>query len=140
EPPAEAVAEPAEGEEVPEPEPPEEATLELSADEVRELLAEDPTDQAAHRRAVELHEPADLVALYRDLCSQRSDAPELYCALARAYVLDGKPQMAVVQFQKAIKMRPDPDVSRELAATYEAMGKPALAAKVLATLQTEPEA
>ena len=74
------------------------------------------------------------MAFFRELCSQQPDQPEHFLALARAMLAAGQPQVAVVQFQKALKLRPDAEITRELAETYSSMGKQALANKLLASL------
>ncbi|MEW6281052.1 MAG: hypothetical protein AB1758_20730 [Candidatus Eremiobacterota bacterium] len=75
------------------------------------------------------------VAFYRELVARRADAPELLLALAREYVATNQTQLAIVQLQKAVKLRKDPEVLRELASCYSRLGKKAMADKILASLK-----
>ncbi|GMU57930.1 MAG: hypothetical protein AMXMBFR33_70760 [Candidatus Xenobia bacterium] len=101
-----------------------------SADELRAQLLENPDNSSLARQLEGLLQPEQRVAFFRDLVSQKPDAVAFLVALAQAYEASGQSQLAVVQFQKALKLGAAPEVAEQLAGIYERLGKPKLAAKV----------
>ncbi|MCE7871196.1 tetratricopeptide repeat protein, partial [bacterium CPR1] len=101
-----------------------------SADELRAQLLESPENSSLARQLESLLAPEQRVAFFRDLVSQKPDAVAFLVALAQAYEAAGQSQLAVVQFQKALKLGASPEVAEQLAGIYERLGKPKLAAKV----------
>ncbi len=101
-----------------------------SADELRAQLLENPDEPSLARQLEGLLQPEQRVAFFRDLVSQKPDAVPFLVSLAQAYEATGQSQLAVVQFQKALKLGASPEVAEQLAGIYERLGKPKLAAKV----------
>lgn len=134
--PAEAsVAELAE-EPVPEPEPISAASVEepeaedsgeslnLTRDELLELLQAEPRDESSHRAVkVAMPDPKDRINFYRDLV--RIDKDQIYhsLALARAYREADQTKVAVVHYQKYLRSEKDAPAQLELADAYDELGK-----------------
>ncbi len=99
-------------------------SLNLTRDELLELLQAEPNDASGHR-AVKTAFPdtKDRINFYRDLV--RLDAGQIYhsLSLARAYREADQTKVAVVHFQKFLRSEKDAAAYLELADAYDELGK-----------------
>jgi tetratricopeptide (TPR) repeat protein len=65
----------------------------------------------------------DLTTLFKERSNSFPEQPAWLLLLARAYRRSGSETMAVIQYQKYIKVAPSPEAYEELAQTYEELGK-----------------
>lgn len=120
--PAETPAAPAEPEDLPEEESGE--SLNLTRDELLELLQAEPRDVPGHRSVKTAFPDAkDRINFYRDLV--RLDASQVYhsLSLARAYREADQTKVAVVHYQKFLRSEKDAPAYLELADAYDELGK-----------------
>lgn len=112
----------------PEPEPEQSGGLELSLDELTELLLAEPRSESSHR-AVEasLKEPKERINFFRDLVKADKGEPFHSLSLARAYRAADQTKVAVVHYQKFLRSEKEPQAYLELAEAYEELGKANLA-------------
>ena len=109
-----------------EPEPEEESGegLNLTKDELLELLQAEPKDESGHRAVkIAFPDPKDRINFYRDLVRADADQPAHSLALARAYKDADQTKVAVVHYQKYLRSDKDRKVYLELADAYDELGK-----------------
>ena len=98
--------------------------LNLTRDELLELLQAEPKDESGHRAVkTALPDPKDRINFYRDLV--RIDKDQIYhsLALARAYREADQTKVAVVHYQKYLRSERDAPAYLELADAYDELGK-----------------
>ncbi|MCE7874734.1 hypothetical protein DYH09_30805, partial [bacterium CPR1] len=100
-------------------------------DDLREQLFEHPTDAALRARALELlgQDPSGLVRFYRELSARLPESAPHLLNVARAYVHSQQDQLAVLNFQKALKLEGTAEGYHELSQVYVRLGKNELASK-----------
>ncbi|MCA9790802.1 MAG: hypothetical protein KC910_03375, partial [Candidatus Eremiobacteraeota bacterium] len=120
--------------EAPEPEPepaPAAPVADLDAATCEQRLSADPSDSQAFEALFPTHgDDKAVIKALRDLVSKNSDEPDHLLNLARGYSRTGADTMAVIQYQKYVKVKPTMQGYEELASTYERLGKEDLAALI----------
>ena len=99
-------------------------TLNLTRDELLELLQAEPRDESGHRAVrTSIPDGKDRINFYRDLV--RLDATQIYhsLSLARAYREADQTKVAVVHYQKYLRSEKDGPAYLELADAYDELGK-----------------
>jgi hypothetical protein len=99
-------------------------SLNLTRDELLELLQAEPRDESGHRAVkTSMPDPKDRINFFRDLV--RLDKDQIYhsLALARAYREADQTKVAVVHYQKYLRSEKDPVAQLELADAYDELGK-----------------
>ena len=99
-------------------------SLNLTRDELLELLQAEPRDESGHRAVkTAIPDPKDRINFYRDLI--RIDKDQIYhsLALARAYREADQTKVAVVHYQKYLRSEKDAPAQLELADAYDELGK-----------------
>ena len=99
-------------------------SLNLTRDELLELLQAEPRDESGHRAVkTAIPDPKDRINFYRDLV--RIDKDQIYhsLALARAYRDADQTKVAVVHYQKYLRSEKDAPAQLELADAYDELGK-----------------
>lgn len=98
--------------------------LNLTKDELLELLQAEPKDVSGHRAVKSAFPDAkDRINFYRDLVRLDPDQPSHSLALARAYKDADQTKVAVVHYQKYLRSEKDRQVYLELADAYDELGK-----------------
>lgn len=98
--------------------------LNLTKDELLELLQAEPKDESGHRAVKTAFPDAkDRINFYRDLVRIDPDQPGHSLALARAYKDADQTKVAVVHYQKYLRSEKDRAVYHELADAYDELGK-----------------
>ncbi|MGE0488963.1 MAG: tetratricopeptide repeat protein [Vulcanimicrobiota bacterium] len=103
----------------------------LDAATCEQRLGSDPTDTVAFEALFgALGDDKAVVKALRDLVNKHADEPDHLLNLARGYSRTGADTMAVIQYQKYVKVKPTIQGYEELASTYERLGKEDLAALI----------
>lgn len=134
EPEPEPVAEP-EPEPVPEPEPEfPQATMDLET--CVERVNADPKDEEAVNSALAIYadDKRGCVRFFRERVSQNADEPHHVLNLARAYSKTGADTLAVIHYQKYLRILPSDWAFEELAQVYDRLGKDELAQETRAKI------
>ncbi len=98
--------------------------LNLTKDELLELLQAEPKDESGHRAVKTAFPDAkDRINFYRDLVRLDPDQPGHSLSLARAYKDADQTKVAVVHYQKYLRSEKDRGVYHELADAYDELGK-----------------
>ncbi len=98
--------------------------LNLTKDELLELLQAEPKDESGHRAVkTAFPDPKDRINFYRDLVRIDAEQPVHSLSLARAYKDAVQTKVAVVHYQKYLRSEKDRDVYLELAESYDELGK-----------------
>lgn len=105
-----------------------EATSEAMFDnkeEAIETLDAAPDDDSVAEAVFQLYADSmrDLTTLLKERSNSHPEQPAWLLLLARAFRRSGSETMAVIQYQKYIKVAPSPEAYEELAQTYEELGK-----------------
>ncbi len=100
-------------------------------DELREQLFQHPTDAELRARALALlgQDPSGLVRFYREISARLPESAPHLLNVARAYVHSQQDQLAVLNFQKALKLEGTAEGYHELSLVYVRLGKNELASK-----------
>jgi tetratricopeptide (TPR) repeat protein len=104
---------------------------EAGLDDLRERLYEDPSNADLREQAIEAlgSDPSGLVRFYREISARVPESAPHLLNVARAYVHSQQDQLAVLNFQKALKLEATAEGYRELAAIFLRLGKTEMAAK-----------
>ena len=96
-----------------------------SKEEAIETLDAAPDDESVAEAVFALYTDSmrDLTTLLKERSNANPDQPAWLLLLARAFRRSGSETMAVIQYQKYIKVAPSPQAYEELAQTYEELGK-----------------
>ena len=94
-------------------------------EEAIETLDAAPEDESVAEAVFGLYADSmrELTALLKERSNSSPDQPAWLLLLARAFRRSGSETMAVIQYQKYIKVAPSPEAYEELAQTYEELGK-----------------
>lgn len=103
--------------------------MNLSLDELTQLVTSDPRSEAT-QRAVEanLTEAKERINFFRELVKVEKDEPHHSLSLARAYRAADQTKVAVVHYQKYLRTEKDAQAYLELADAYDELGKSNLSA------------
>lgn len=96
-----------------------------SKEEALETLDAAPDDESVAEGVFALYADSmrELTTLLKERSTSNPDQPVWLLLLARAFRRSGSETMAVIQYQKYIKVAPSPEAYEELAQTYEELGK-----------------
>ncbi len=94
-------------------------------EEAIETLDAAPDDESVAEAVFQLYADSmrDLTTLLKERSNSHPEQPAWLLLLARAFRRSGSETMAVIQYQKYIKVAPSPEAYEELAQTYEELGK-----------------
>lgn len=96
-----------------------------SKEEALETLDTAPDDDSVAEGVFAMYADSmrDLTTALKERSTSAPDQPAWLLLLARAFRRSGSETMAVIQYQKYIKVAPSPEAYEELAQTYEELGK-----------------
>jgi tetratricopeptide (TPR) repeat protein len=96
-----------------------------SKEEAIETLEAAPDDDSVAEGVFAIYADSmrDLTTLLKERSNSAPEQPAWLLLLARAFRRSGSETMAVIQYQKYIKVAPSPEAYEELAQTYEELGK-----------------